>query len=96
MITDSFVPANMSNKGALPDSGWTDNWQDLQFFRTMGLFVQQETNDKFYFHLAAKHAVTQQYMHAVRLAIQARVAHQENDQLIHINNHGGQAVKCLS
>jgi hypothetical protein len=40
----------------------------------MRLCVQQKVDHKFRFHLAAKHAVTQLEMHAIRLAVQARIA----------------------
>lgn len=39
---------------------WTDDRQDLKFFSTMSSCVQQEVDGKLRFHLAAKHAVTQQ------------------------------------
>uniref|UniRef100_A0A0A9BIE0 Uncharacterized protein n=1 Tax=Arundo donax TaxID=35708 RepID=A0A0A9BIE0_ARUDO len=95
MITDSFVLTNMSNKGALADFPRTNNWQDLKFFRTMRFHMQQEGDGKFCFHLAAKHAVGQLEMHAVRLAVQVWVARQEQDEFIDIKDHGAQIVKRL-
>jgi hypothetical protein len=50
----------MCDKGALANSAWTNKWEDLQFFSTIRLCVQQEIEDKLCFHLAAKHAVAQQ------------------------------------
>jgi hypothetical protein len=57
--------------------------------------VQQEVDDKLCLHLATKHAVAQQDMHAIRLAVHARAARQEHDQLFHIKDHRVQIVELL-
>jgi hypothetical protein len=60
MITDSFVVANMSNKGTLPSTRWTNNWQDIKPVKstTAKLSVEQEDEDQLHLHLAAKHGVS--------------------------------------
>ncbi|KAF8713930.1 hypothetical protein HU200_027912 [Digitaria exilis] len=94
MATYSFILANMSNKGALADLSWSNNWQDFQVLIPVGLRVQQKVDDKLCFHLVAKHAVGQLKMHAVRMAVHTRVTSEEEHKLIRIKDHRVQTVKC--
>jgi hypothetical protein len=46
MITNPFILANMSNKGALANFSRSNNWKDLQFFRTMMLCIPEDILDR--------------------------------------------------
>jgi hypothetical protein len=71
MITDSFIIADMSNKGTLPTTPWTNNREDIKPVKstTTRWCVQQEVEDQFHLHLATKHTIFHLEMHVVGLTV---------------------------
>uniref|UniRef100_A0A8R7TXB3 Uncharacterized protein n=1 Tax=Triticum urartu TaxID=4572 RepID=A0A8R7TXB3_TRIUA len=85
------VMADMLDEGALPDPGRTDDGEHAGSTLRFSL-SQQKADDLLHFLLPAEHGPLQEQVRAVGLAADARIALEEDDELLHVGDHAAEPV----